>query len=110
MKRLDDILKRCEAAPRGPLEIIGLKDAPVEAVEFYAHARTDLPLVVEALQKALRALNITYAKVDSSFIKVLSQPSSIKLYLQLTVEELMHRRKYALKCIAEIEALLGNGK
>lgn len=106
MKRLDEILKRCETATPGPwhegcatvmsdkgsiiADFCGHNQEIIKAGEdsiFTSHARTDLPLVVEALQKALTALN-AYA----------------------TVEELMHRGKYALTCIAEIEALLGNGK
>lgn len=94
MKRLDDILKRCEAAPRGPLEIIGLKDAPVEAVEFYAHARTDLPLVVKALEKTMEALKF-YSEMRFNRDKMEWMPGN---------------PDKATNVLAEIEALLGNGK
>lgn len=87
MKKLDDILNRCEAATQGPwitnepacfntypgvYLIIGNRpntddekivinddEAKKEDLEFAAHARTDLPLVVKALQKAVEILERT---------------------------------------------------
>ena len=79
MEKLEQILKRCEAAAPGPWRCqTGGYDIEVSSVneqmiihsvnghkairlleddgEFIAHSRTDLPLVVKALQRAMDAL------------------------------------------------------
>lgn len=88
--KLDDILKRCEAATLGPWDRgkkirnegdrystafvgTGLRPDCAEGynfqvrdadAEFIAHARTDLPLVVEALKKAVEGLT-QYADLNN---------------------------------------------
>lgn len=137
MKRLEDILARCEAATKGPWIVIGEDDdgkgqflvhsnteqagcdeedsghgtiGHTEAVfqitdasyghagnyhenaEFIAHARTDLPLVTKALQKAMEALRNRIPRESA--------------YNQLWDET----AQFAASTLAEIEALLGETK
>lgn len=133
MTRLEEILKRCEAATKGPWVVIGEDDngkgqflvhsntqqagcneedsghgtiGHTEAVfqitdasygyasnyhenaDFIAHARQDLPLVVQALQKA-----VGYIKYDTC---------TCDYQHQYTCEK--------CETVAEIEALVGDAK
>lgn len=82
MKKLDEILKRCEAATPEPWQLrclttpsgatvyqIGLGQCTLENEiyngDFIAHARTDLPLVVKALQKAMAYIKNDFCICES---------------------------------------------
>lgn len=113
MKRLDEILARCEAATPGPWEStsslpvyavsgptydvvsatgreyrrrFGWHGCEFEDAEFISHSRTDLPLVVQALKKAVAMLQYTIGPTRDV------------------------KTQKILDTLAEIEKILGDGK
>lgn len=112
MTRLIEILKRCEAATPGPWECeyetcdctldyacnhppyaYGFKHAhPTDLVsndfEFIAHARQDLPLVVQTLQKAVEVLKQIDITRPSSMTDAELQLFGIETHLSQTLAEI----------------------
>ncbi len=130
MTRLDEILKRCEAATPGPWEldygnweveskhpehrrhaICGVdwscrgfneeegKIHPYQDAEFIANARTDLPLVVAALKKAVEALEI---------VKSISYESKRAIKDHVLRHSLTEIEEGTNQTLAEIEKMLGS--
>ncbi len=122
MTRLDEILKRCEAATAGPWrfgldtpsrgylhanKIILADNVYMKEGEFISRARTDLPLVVAALQKAVKALTDIDHEMGLSSEHCGGTTGEKYKFALYVVYELRDR---AAKTLAEIEKLLGESK
>jgi hypothetical protein len=73
MKRLDEILKRCEAATKGNFPRNKFGFVHEEDERFVRYARTDLPLVVKALQTAVEAIGELTHPRDSQYSTAIAE-------------------------------------